>query len=55
MEDIADIETRHLKVTRMDSKDVHRNWEYIREIPTLPEEVKNYPGTEREKLWNTIQ
>src|SRR6185437_8768988 len=55
MEEIADIETKHLKLTRMDGKDVHKNWKLIQEIPTLPEKVRNHPGTEREKLWNAIQ
>src|SRR6185437_7083933 len=55
MEEIADIETKHLKLTRMDGKDVHKNWKLIQEIPTLPENVRNHPGTEREKLWNAIQ
>src|SRR6185437_4566772 len=55
MEEIADIETKHLKLTRMDRKDVHKNWKLIQEIPTLPEDVRDYPGIEREKLWNAIQ
>ena len=55
MEDIANIETKHLKITRMDNKDVHKNWKMIQEIPTLPEEVRTHSGTEREKLWNAIQ
>src|SRR5260364_418503 len=27
----------------------------IQDIPTLPEEIRRYSGTEREKLWNAIQ
>ena len=49
MEDIADIETKYLKLTRMDERDVHKNWKLIQEIPTLSEDVRDHPGTEREK------